>query len=329
MMHALVIGGTRFIGRHTVNELLDHNYTVTIFNRGEHDNPFADNEDVQHIEGDRTNDSALELAATRCDPSIVIDCVAYYPRDVRAATEIFADVDAYVYISSGDAYATEEIPKREQDTQLKSCTTEQATDDSNETYGNRKAEGDRAVFNAAKRGVNAMSVRPCIVYGPYDYTERFDYWIDRVRTYDRIIVPGDGLNIWHTVFAEDVAKALRVVAENGQPGEAYNVGDRKIITLEEMLAEIATAADTTVDVVGVSERELSIGDLSADDFVLYRDYPHILETAKLSQIGWDSTEKSTAIQKTVDEHINSERNGNEYDPGRDAEERILNVLETI
>ncbi|MFB6186046.1 MAG: NAD-dependent epimerase/dehydratase family protein, partial [Halobacteriaceae archaeon] len=172
-------------------------------------------------------------------------------------------------------------------------------------------------------------VRPCIVYGPYDYTERFDYWIDRVRTYDRIIVPGDGLNIWHTVFVEDVAKALRVVAENGHPGEAYNVGDRKLVTLEEMLSKIAVAADTTIDVIGVSERELSIGDLSADDFVLYRKYPHILDTAKLSQIGWDSTEKSTAIQKTVDEHIESQRDGNEYDFGRDAEERILNVLETI
>ncbi len=60
MDSALVIGGTRFIGRHLVSELLEADYDVTIFNRGNHDNPFADDDRVGHIEGDRTNDSALE-----------------------------------------------------------------------------------------------------------------------------------------------------------------------------------------------------------------------------------------------------------------------------
>jgi CubicO group peptidase (beta-lactamase class C family) len=65
MTDALVIGGTRFIGRHAVSEFLDHGYDVAIFNRGEHENPFGDT--VDHVEGDRTNDSALEAAAARVD----------------------------------------------------------------------------------------------------------------------------------------------------------------------------------------------------------------------------------------------------------------------
>ncbi|WP_254765759.1 NAD-dependent epimerase/dehydratase family protein [Salinilacihabitans rarus] len=348
MDSALVVGGTRFIGRHLVSELLDHDYDVTIFNRGNHDDPFADDDRVDRHEGDRTNDSALEAAAEAVDPDAVFDCVAYYPKDVRAATEIFADCEAYVYVSSGDAYGREEIPKREGETPLRPCSTEQATDDSGATYGNRKAEGDRAVFAAADRGVNAMAVRPCIVYGPYDYTERLDFWIDRVRNYDRVIVPGDGTNVWHRAYVADVASALRVVAERGDPGEAYNVGDRRLVTLDEMVELIADALDrvtpratenesgersepgaTDVEVVHAGPRELGAGALSPDDYVLYRDYPHVLSTAKLAALGWESTPLDEAMEATVEEHVESDRDGSEHDPGREAEERVLGILDTV
>ncbi|MFC4988477.1 NAD-dependent epimerase/dehydratase family protein [Saliphagus infecundisoli] len=328
MTGALVIGGTRFIGRHLVNDLLDHEYDVTVFNRGNHGNPFADDDRVYRIEGDRTNDSALELARERAAPDIVFDMVAYEPREVRAATRIFAD-SAYVYVSSGAAYADEEIPKREGETALEPCTNEQATDDSGETYGNRKAEGDRTVFAAAERGVRAMSVRPCIVYGPHDYTERFDFWIDRVREYDRVIVPGDGTTLWHRAYVGDVASALRVVAEAGEAGEAYNVGDRRLVTLAESIELIADAMGEEVEVVHAGSRELAAGGLSPTDYVLYREYPHVLSTAKLAALGWDSTPVAEAIDRSVADHVDSDRDGSEHAPDRAAEERVLGVLDTL
>ncbi|WP_254809422.1 NAD-dependent epimerase/dehydratase family protein [Natronosalvus amylolyticus] len=329
MQSAFVIGGTRFIGRHLVEDLLEHEYDVTIFNRGNHDNPFADEDRVDAIEGDRTNDSALEAAAETVDPDAVFDCVAYYPRDVRVATEVFADAEAYVYISSGDAYGREEIPKREDETPMRPCTSEQATDESGDTYGNRKAEGDRAVVEAAERGVNAMSVRPCIVYGPYDYTERLDFWIDRVLEHDRLVVPGDGTNIWHRAYVEDVASALRIVAERGTPGEFYNVGDRRLVTLEEMINLIADAADTAVEVVHAGPRELEAGGLSSEDYILYREYPHVLSTAKLAALGWESTPLEEAMARTVEGHRESDRDGSDHDPGREREERVLGILDTL
>lgn len=328
MESALVIGGTRFIGRHTVEELLNHDYEVTIFNRANHENPFSDTEDVTHVEGDRGDDTALEAAAVSVEPDLVIDCVAYYPEEVRTATEIFADA-RYVYISSGSAYRAEEIPKREGETPLEDCTAEQATDDSHATYGARKAEGDRVVMEAAERGIEAMAVRPCIVYGPYDYTERLDYWIDRVNEYDRVLVPGDGQHLWHRAYVEDVASALRIVGERGEPGECYNVGDRRLLTLEETVEVIANVAETEIEVVPAGERELAAGGLSTEDFILYREYPHLLETAKLAALGWKSTPVEEAMARTVSEHEKSDRNGAEHDPGREAEERVLDVLETI
>ncbi|WP_339102393.1 NAD-dependent epimerase/dehydratase family protein [Haloterrigena salinisoli] len=329
MDDALVIGGTRFIGRHLVEELLEHDYDVTICNRGTHENPFADDDRVARVEGDRTNEAALEAAAMTVEPDAVFDCVAYQPRDVRAATRIFDDCEAYVYVSSGSAYGREEIPKREDETPLEPCTADQATDDSSETYGNRKAEGDRAVFAAAEQGVNAMSVRPPVVYGPHDYTERLDWWIDRVNRFDRVVVPGDGTNVWHRAYVEDVASALRVVAERGEAGEAYNAGDRRLVTLAELVELIADTLGTDVEVVTAGPRELAAGGIELEDYALYRDYPHVLSTAKLAALGWESTPLAEAMERSVDAHLESDRDGSEHGPDRDAEERVLGILDTV
>ena len=64
MDSALVVGGTRFIGHHLVEELLAHDYRVTTFTRGNHDDPFAEDDRVAHVEGDRTDRKDL-LAAKR------------------------------------------------------------------------------------------------------------------------------------------------------------------------------------------------------------------------------------------------------------------------
>ncbi|MDL5361844.1 NAD-dependent epimerase/dehydratase family protein [Halalkalicoccus sp. NIPERK01] len=325
---ALVIGGTRFIGRHTVEELLDHGYEVTIFNRGTHENPFATVEGVTHVEGDRGDETALEATAVSVDPDLVIDCVAYHPEGVRTATEVFSD-SRYVYVSSGAAYARREVPQREGETPLEPCSPEQADDDSMGSYGPRKAEGDRVVVEAAGRGIEAMAVRPCIVYGPHDYTERLDYWISRVRNHDRVVVPGDGQHLQHLAYVADVASALRVVGEDGVAGEAYNVGDRRLLTLAELIETIADAAGTDVEVVPAGERELAAGGLSPTDFPLYREYPHVLSTARLASLDWESTPVGEAMSRTVADHEKSGRDGSEHDPGREAEERVLGVLDTL
>ena len=329
MTRALVVGGTRFIGRHLVTELLAHDYDVTIFNRGNHDDPFAEDDRVTHVEGDRRDDARVLTVAREVDPDAVFDCVAYYPEDVQVACEAFADAEAYVYVSSGDAYGEEVIPKREWETDLRPCDADQAVDDSGATYGNRKAEGDREVFAAAERGVRAMGVRPCIVYGPHDYTERLDYWIDRVLTHDRVVVPGDGQNVWHRAYVADVASALRVVAEEGTAGSVYNVGDRRLLTLREAVELIAEVAETDVEVVTAGPRELGAAELSPEDFVLYRDYPHVLDTNALADLGWESTPVAEAMARTVEDHRESDRDGSDHDPGREAEERVLSVLDTV
>lgn len=348
MTTALVIGGSGFIGHYTVEEFLDHDYEVTTISRNPPASKFTDPSNVSVITADRTDTDALDDIATQTEPAIVIDCAAFYPDDIRTALDIFADVDAYVYVSSGAVYSVQEIPKREDETPLHECTPEQALDDTMESYGPRKAACDRMTTRAADRGIAAMSVRPTVVYGPQPADSNpldeaptwaedmagiqthHDYWIDRINRYDRVVVPGDGTALWHRVFVKDLATALRMVAEGGKPGEAYNAGDRQVCTIRDVIELIAESLDSTVDVVLASRRELAQVGLTPNDFILYHHpmttYPHVLDTCKLASLGWNSTPVETAIDCTVEESIESCRSGSTHDPGRDAEEQLIEAL---
>lgn len=355
-MHAVVIGGTGFVGRHTVVELVENGYAVTTVARSVDGHCFGDADSIEHVQADRRDPDALREVARQTDPDLVVDCAAYHPGEVLDATEIFADVETYVYVSSGAVYDGQEIPKREDETPLQDCTPEQAEDDSMATYGPRKAECDREVVEAADRGVRAVSVRPTVVYGPKtvqslaeegvsagasasswsedvpNLQTRHDYWIDRVRRFDRVVVPGDGTAIWHRAYVEDVASAIRTVAERGTAGKAYNVGDRRVCTLEDVIDLVAAALNTTVTVVHASDRDLDRFDLDPDDFPLYHHsgsrYPHVLETCNLASLGWESTSVAEAMDRTVAESTASGRDGSAFDPGRESEERLLDAFET-
>jgi len=344
MSSALVIGGTGFVGRHTVEDLVDHGYRVTSISRSNPEWSFSDPAAVTHITADRTDEPRIRDLAAQIEPDIVIDCAAFHPHDVEVAVEAFVDADAYVYVSSGGAYARQEIPKREDETPLHDCSADQATDDTMASYGPRKAEGDRI----ARAGDNGMSVRPSVLYGPESVATQeieptdappswieglpinqtlHDDWITRIDRYEKLVVPGDGTAIWHRSYVEDVADALRIVAEQGRPGEAYNVGDRRVCTLEEVIELIADVLDTTVDLVYASRRELAEYDLEPADYILYHHpatgYPHIHETCKIRHLGWESTTVEKAMRRTVSERLGYLRDRPAEPPNRGAEKRLL------
>lgn len=335
MDSALLVGGTRFIGRQTVEELLAHDYDVTLLTRGEHDNPFGDDDRVNHFRGDRNERAALERAVEVADPDLVVDFVVLFPEQARVAVDVFADAEAYVYVSSGSVYAgtgpgpgLPEIPVREDESALEPCSEAQATDDSKQTYGARKAECDRIVTGAATDDLRAISVRPMLVYGPHDYTERLDYWLARVEEHDAILVPGDGDSVFHRAYVEDVASALRLAGERGNPGEAYNVADRNATTIDTLLELADDELDTTVDLVHASERELEREGLSMMDFPHVLPTPAIASTAKLHALGWESTPLDDAMAWTIEEHHESDRDGSDAGPSRNRTAALIDRLTT-
>ncbi|UIP00675.1 NAD-dependent epimerase/dehydratase family protein [Halobaculum sp. CBA1158] len=323
---ALFIGGTRFIGRHTVEAFLEAGYEVTTLTRGEHDDPFVDREGVSNRTGDRTERAALVDARDAVDPDVVVDFVGLHPGEVREATTVFADA-RYVYVSSGSAYAGGDVPMREGETALHPCEPDQEEDDSAETYGPRKAECDRAVFAAAEDGVEAMAVRPMLVQGPHDYTERFGYWVNRVAEHERVLVPGDGGSLLHRVFVRDLADALLLVAEEGEPGEAYNAADRSAYSLDRSLELIAAALDTAVEPVHAGERELAAHDVEPESVPLYTPRPALVATEKLAALGWEPTPPAASVAETARAHVDGGVTGPESSLDRRTEEAVLEALD--
>jgi len=327
MPRALVVGGTRFVGRHTVEEFREHGYDVTVFNRGRSENPFADADDVEQVTGDRTVESDVRSVADAVDYDVVVDVVAYHPGEVRVAVDAFADADAYVYVSTGSVYDDPPVPAREGEAPLLACDDDQEDDESAETYGNRKAECDRVVFEAAEDGVRAMAVRPMLVYGPHDYSGRVPYWVEQVRTRDRVLVPGDGGSLLHRSYVGDVASAVRVVAEDGTAGRAYNAADRRVVTLADSLGRVADALGSDVEVVTASARELAAHDLDPADFPLYTPDPFVVDTERLAALGWESTPLDEAYEATVADHADHDRTDEEVGPDPDAVDAALSTLD--
>jgi len=128
------------------------------------------------------------------------------------------------------------------------------------------------------------------------------------------------------VYVEDVASALRVVAEEGTPGEAYNVAARQVLTLDQRLEHVADALDRDVEFVHTSGRELAEYDPALDDFPLVRRVPVIIDTAKLAALGWESSSHSDAIARTVEEHVESDRTGRQHGPDREGERQAIDGI---
>ena len=170
-MNILILGGTVFLGRHLVDAALAHGHTVTLFNRGQHNPDLFPN--VEKLRGNRDGDLDA-LKGRRWDA--VIDTCGFIPRTVRASAELLANsVDHYTFISSISALA--DFSQSDQDenapvAKLKEDdSSEQVTEDS---YGPLKALCEEAVEAAMPN--RALVIRPGLIVGPHDPTDRFTYW---------------------------------------------------------------------------------------------------------------------------------------------------------
>ena len=184
-MRILIIGGTRFLGRHLVDAALARNHEVTLFNRGK-SNPDLFPE-LETILGDReTEVSKLQQADRHWDT--VIDVAGYLPRIVRLSAEVLkSNVGRYVYISSISVYSNfSKVGINESDPvgKIDDETTEEITE---ETYGPLKALCERAVQDIY--GERALIIRPGLIVGPHDPTDRFTYWPVRVTRGGEVLAP--------------------------------------------------------------------------------------------------------------------------------------------
>ena len=182
-MNILIIGGTKFLGRHLVDAALARGHTVTLFNRGKtNPNLFPQ---VETILGDREHD--LEKLSGRAWDA-VIDVAGYFPRLVRlAATSLERAVGRYVFVSSISVFADfKKIGINESDPVGK-IEDESFEEITGESYGPLKALCEKTVQDLY--GERGLVIRPGLIVGPHDPTDRFTYWPVRVARGGTVLAP--------------------------------------------------------------------------------------------------------------------------------------------
>jgi nucleoside-diphosphate-sugar epimerase len=300
MPRVLVIGGTLFIGRALVDELLERGDEVVIMHRGK-GTPFG--ERVGEIRCDRNDVAAVRraLGDTRFD--VVYDNVYDWERGTTAAQVTAAaiaaspDLRRYVFTSSVAAYP-EGGPYDERAPLVPS--------DNPNAYGAQKADSERALFELHRqRGIPVTTLRPAFIYGPHNPFDREAFFWDRLRAGRPIIVPEDGLRTMQWVHVRDVAHAAVLAATNDiAVGRAYNLASYPPITQIEFVQLLARIAGREAHLVHIPREQIQQagGQLFAPPlyFGAYLDIPPIIARADRarSELGLELTPLEEGLQET-------------------------------
>lgn len=236
-MRLLVIGGTRFVGRHIVDAALAAGHEVTLFHRGAADDPFPQ---AEHRHGDRDGDLAV-LAEGEWDATI--DVCAYVPRQVRALGDALGLSGGrggrYVLVSSVSVYADAEGPGATEDAPLAVLEDEDTEEVTGETYGGLKALCEYAAVEVF--GTSTLVVRPTYVVGPYDPTGRYTYWVQRLARGGEVVAVGPREQPMQVVDGRDLGAFVVRLVEDGASGAVHVAGPRSPYTLEDLLEETRAA----------------------------------------------------------------------------------------
>jgi 2'-hydroxyisoflavone reductase len=239
-MKLLVIGGSQFVGRHLVAAAASRGDGVTVFNRGQTATAWPAGVEVR--QGDRQADLSA-LAEGTWDA--VVDTCGYLPRDVaRTAECLQGRVGRYVFVSSVSVYADFTRPNDE------SCSLGQidyADTDvvDGRTYGPLKALCEAVV--TARFSERALLIRPGLIVGPHDPTQRFTYWparIARAGEGDTVLEPGTSGDGVQFIDVRDVAAFVLRACDDGRSGSFNVVPAPRALTIGGVLEACAAAAGT-------------------------------------------------------------------------------------
>jgi len=247
----LVLGGTGLIGPPMVEYALARGHEVTLFNRGKTNTHLFP--DVERLKGDRNDDiSALEQAIAdgrRWDA--VIDNTASLPRWVtESAGLLAAAADVYLYTSSISAYADASVPGADEtaavgqisaDDEAKVLTTKDIT---GENYGPLKARCEEEARKAFPD--RAIVVRPGLIVGPGDYSDRFSYWPVRIYRGGEVMAPGNPDDPVQFIDCRDLGEWYIRLVEAKAVGIYNGTGPRSPMSIAGMLYGIRATVDNEI-----------------------------------------------------------------------------------
>ncbi len=254
-MKLLILGGTVFLGRHTVEAALNRGHEVTLFNRGQH-NPELFPQ-VEKLRGDRNGDLSA-LKGQRWDA--VIDPSGYVPRLVADSAKLLADaVEHYTFVSSLSAYADFAEPNQNEDAPLATMDDPTVEEVTGETYGPLKVLCEQAA-QVAMPGRVAV-IRPGLIVGPHDPTDRFTYWPVRVAKGGHILAPAPAEYPVEFTDVRDLAEWMVGLAEKRVAGVFNASGPDERATLGGLLESCRAVGGNGGELVWVDEEFLQTNEI--------------------------------------------------------------------
>ncbi|AKQ69582.1 isoflavone reductase [Myxococcus hansupus] len=231
-LRILILGGTAFLGPALVEYARSRGHTLTLFNRGK-TNPglFPD---VEKLAGDRDPNKGEGLKALQGRTwDAVVDTSGYVPRIVRASAELLAPhVKHYTFVSSISVY--QEMTKQGLDETAAVATVDDpTTEEVMKHYGALKALCEQAA-EAAMPG-RVLNVRPGLIVGPADSSDRFSYWPLRVAQGGEVLAPGDGADPLQFIDARDLAAWIIRSVERSVTGIYNATGPSQALLMRDFL----------------------------------------------------------------------------------------------
>ena len=234
----LVVGGTTFIGRLLVSELLKRHHDVTLLHRCPQ-HPFGKR--VTGLTADRADIDAVRSAIGAARFDVVYD-LAYdwrngtTGRQVESMALLFdGKVGRYVFMSSVSAYG-DGLNHHEGDAL--------APDDHPNAYVRNKAVAERSLFRLHQRtGFPIVTLRPPFVYGPGNPFYREAFFWDRFRAGRPVILPSEGHRLMQFIFVNDLVDlCLKVMDSRNVVGHSFNTANPRAITQHELVLDLARVA---------------------------------------------------------------------------------------
>jgi 2'-hydroxyisoflavone reductase len=246
----LVLGGTRFLGRHIAEQALERGHALTLFNRGVTDPGLFPQAEQAH--GDR--DGGLDaLDGRRFDA--VVDTSGYLPRVVSASARRLADAtEQYTFISSVSVYEGNGGAGSDPGSPVGALADETVEEITDETYGPLKALCERAVHDALPG--RTLVIRPGLIVGPDDPTDRFTYWPARIADGGSVLAPGDPAAMTQLIDVRDLAAFVLDMAERGATGTYNTVAPERSLALGDLLEQCAAVAGSGAELVWVASELL-------------------------------------------------------------------------
>lgn len=240
-LRLLILGGTVFVGRHIVEEALRRDFDITLFNRGQSNANLYPN--VKKLVGDR--DGGLDtLIGGQWDA--VIDTCGYFPRIVAdSATLLSRNVDHYTFISSISVYEDISKPGINEQSPVGILADPDFEEVTGESYGPFKALCEQVAEEAMPGRV--LNVRPGLIVGPYDPTDRFSYWLNRIAKGGEVLAPGPADAPVQFIDGRDLAVWLLDMITDNRTGTYNATGPDYFLSFVKMLSTIKEAVGGDAD----------------------------------------------------------------------------------